>query len=171
MTPLALTDDELRALAARVLLSNPDSPEVRRLAREALVKLIAALPTGSREVGRALLQSLVDRRAIVRPEPVADHIFLALLGALSRGRQVRVHYRDPSVNGDDTREPEVTRLHPHRLVRHDRGWLLVGRSTLHRKQWSIDLGRIEQVAELEEEAERPPARSPFAAPDGTAAQV
>lgn len=160
MASPALSDDELHALIVHVCAGDSEfAPEIAAEALHALQKLIAVLPPMPRARGRALLGAVDDERTrATQVAGIDPRLFVAVLGALARQRQVRISYRE-SKSGEAIGGVIRTKVHPFRLERHAHGWTLVGRSSIHRRSERFRLDRIVELVELDDASE-PPVRSP-----------
>jgi predicted DNA-binding transcriptional regulator YafY len=148
-----LTDDEVMALVTYVRLCDAPIPSmVHDLALQGLQKIVAALPRVRGRLGVNLFNRLSQRRRRHRPE-FDQRLFVALLGALARGKQIRLHYRGETGAGDggDMR----TLVHPYRLERRGKQWWLVGRSSYHRRRERFALEHMVELVELDEPAVLP----------------
>ncbi len=156
MTPVALREEEAVALIAHVCVGDREIPHsVGLLAMDALRKLVSVQPPTRRDRCVSVLDGLWDRRVRSRASPPVAHVFEVLLGAISRGRRVRLQYREPTAERDGKTELLQCLVHPYRLVRHGRGWSLVGRSSVERRRRSFRLEVIQDVQELDEPAQLP----------------
>jgi len=149
-SPPPLSQDEAIALWIAAQRGG-DEPGLDREARSAAHKVINALPTAVREHVQALAPRVRVAMSPHRSCPDRGQILRTLFQALVGSRQVRVWYRvavGPS--------PQVTKLSPYRLELGVGGWVLAGRSTVHRGVRSVPIGRIDLVEPTDDIFEMPP---------------
>jgi proteasome accessory factor B len=119
-------------------------------ARSAAIKLERILPSRLREqvrlAGEALKIQIPPTNRLVGREDV----YQKLLEAITTRRAVRMAYRSPA---EETQI--VTRLHPYRLLFSRRSWYVVGRSSIHRATRTFHVGRICDLAMLDDPYEIP----------------
>ena len=115
-------------------------------ARRAALKLESSLSPKLREYVRDVSDSV--RVRLTQTNRLADHepICQQLLGAIAARRCVRVQY-------DSLTEWQkiTTKLSPYRLLFSRRSWYVIGRSSLHRATRTFNVGRISQLAPLQEQ--------------------
>jgi predicted DNA-binding transcriptional regulator YafY len=145
--------DEREAIALLLLCRQwtaGDDLGLRQYANRAMDKVIQCLPEDPR--GRIKRAADVVSEA---PEPCfqADRqkLFEQILDAISRRRQIRIWVHE---SGSSRSEP--TKFGIYRLIRMDRVWCLVGRSTRHCDVTILPICRIDRAELTEDECAIPP---------------
>ncbi len=114
-------------------------------ARRAAVKLQASLPARLHDALRRAAESVQIHLPQTNPLLAKSPIYQQLLGALADRRAVRIRYRRPG-------ETEVlqTKVLPYRMLFSRRSWYLIGRSSIHRATRTFNVGRILDLAVLDD---------------------
>lgn len=107
-------------------------------AHSAATKLLSNLPRHLRDYVGEVTETMTVRTDPRNPLPQAQDHYTALVGALSKRRQIRIRY-DSLFDGKEI----STLLSPYRLFFHRRSWYVIGRSSLHRAVRTFNLGRIQ----------------------------
>jgi predicted DNA-binding transcriptional regulator YafY len=114
-------------------------------ARSAAIKLESTLPGKLREELQGLAEAVEiqppPRNPLQGQRPVYDQ----LLVAIAARRSVRIRYESLT----EWRSIQ-TRLNPYRLLFSRRSWYVIGRSSLHRATRTFNVGRIRELAPLED---------------------
>jgi predicted DNA-binding transcriptional regulator YafY len=143
-----LTDDELTALAVAANLSPLTACCTLGLrARQGLAKVVAKAKPSLRQQLQNLQDYLVAKPYL---PPGKEGILRLIISALTDARQVRLTYES-----QPGKPPLRTKVAPFRMLVLPRQWVLVGRSSYHRKTCEFDLARV-LTAELTEDPFEPP---------------
>jgi predicted DNA-binding transcriptional regulator YafY len=152
LPPLNL--DEAEALALLVLARQWGGVNMLGLSEHAssgALKLVQGLSPEVRDRVLGVVEPLqIDRR----PDPPPAHrreMYEAILSALARRYQIRVWYRDR-----ETAARKSTKFSIYRLIWQDRHWVMVGRSTLHRRVEVIGVPWIQKVEPTLDQYSIPP---------------
>jgi predicted DNA-binding transcriptional regulator YafY len=139
----AITTDELKSLfLAAHIFSLSCTQEVWYSIHQAISKLLAQMPTDSREKISNLLSSIRGNPSLKLWPEGPPGVAAEILSAISLQRQVRIIYDSP----EGIVGPIRTKVTPNCLMASDGRWYLVGRSSWHRKTQHFDLEYI-QLAE------------------------
>jgi len=129
--------------------------------RQAISKLLAQMPSASREDIVGLLSSVEGKPSFNILPQGTPAVVAEILSALSRKRPIRIEY----CSADEATPPLTTKITPQRLIAYRGNWYLVGQSSWHRKVFRFDLRHIRRVEQTEdsrnpEAAMRPRNRPP-----------
>lgn len=152
LPPTNLT--ELQAIALLVLSAQWEATDglgLASAAREAALKAVQTLPEELR--ARILAITELAHRGPDGPEvtPERQAIHQAVLGSLTRQRQLRLWYRET-----DRPELESTKFGLYRLLLRERHWYMVGRSTARRRTVVIGLPWVERAQLTDDRYTLPP---------------
>jgi predicted DNA-binding transcriptional regulator YafY len=143
-----LTEREVLALAVLTAQNGTADPfGLKRVAREAIGKLLESLDAGARERVEAVLDA-VSERAPADVAPPLSQAFENLFEAIARRVQVRLTLHRSSTG--------ATKVAPYRIFADGSGWHLVGRSSIDRGVRLFALAEIEDVILTDEQARIPP---------------
>jgi len=115
-------------------------------AQSASLKLESALPARLREEVHATVDSIQIKMPPVNPLAGQQPVYEQLLEAIRRRRCVRIGYTAPTDEGHF-----CTKLSPYRLLFSRRSWYVIGRSSLHRGVRTFNVGRIVDLAPLDDQ--------------------
>jgi predicted DNA-binding transcriptional regulator YafY len=135
---LAVSDEELTMLFLAAHLSLAQGvPELGGVVREAMAKLMCSIPEETRmEIASLLNACIADCRASVTD----SRGLMAIFKAIRAKRQIRIY-----VAGDPPARSLETKVAPYCVVAKPRTWLLVGRSSFHRRVRAFDVSSIKRV--------------------------
>ncbi|VAX42138.1 GntR family transcriptional regulator [hydrothermal vent metagenome] len=153
LPPTDLTLDESLSLLVLCYELGDDAHEIpfHVSARSAAVKLLSNLPGNLREHVGELTEAISVRLEAHTPLPNAKSQYDLLMQAITKRRQIRIQYYSFSEEGEIS-----TVVSPYRILFNRRSWYLIGRSTVHRKVRTFNIGRIVKAELLESNYKIPP---------------
>jgi predicted DNA-binding transcriptional regulator YafY len=135
---LSVSDEELTMLFLAAHLSLAQAvPELGAVVREAMAKLMCNVPEETRTEIASLLNTCIPEFETPAPDWRA---LMAILRAIRAKRQIRIH-----VAADPPARSLETKVAPYRVVATPRTWLLVGRSSFHRRVRTFDVSDVQRV--------------------------
>jgi predicted DNA-binding transcriptional regulator YafY len=154
--PSALEESEVLALLAlSQQWTEGASLGLARIARGGASKLAQTLPAESRERVFAAAEPFngAPGSAVPSGEAAGEKrdVNDALLAALAQQKQLRLWYRESSAAA-----VECTKFSLYRLFLHDGRWLMVGRSSLHRRVLIVALDWVEKIVLTDDRSIVPP---------------
>lgn len=143
--PFCWTTDDVALLVVAIQFSLARAiPEFSHAAENVLTKILSACNNVSKSQLSLLLNACVLED---RPCPTLDNdVVLTIFSSIRSQKQIRVSFTKP-LEGNW----EQTKVAPYRIVASAAKWLLVGRSSLHRKTCTFDISKIAKV-ELTEDS-------------------
>jgi len=119
-------------------------------ARSAALKLLEAMPAGTRDKIRAAAEKILIRLdGPIAPSEQLAEVFQILQEAVIDQRCIRIEYDGPS-------ETLSTRFNPYRLLFLRRSWYAIGRSSLHRQIRTFKVAWIKKAELLDVKFVVPP---------------
>lgn len=146
LPPTNFTAEE--ALAVMVLcyeLGGDSRLPFYEAAHSAALKLASSLPTAMRDRLRQATAAVKINLQPGNPLPGSLPVYQRLLGCIAARQPARIEYDSFSGEGQIR-----LKLSPYRLLFSRHSWYVIGRSSLHREVRTFNVGRIRQLALLDE---------------------
>ncbi len=141
------SDDEIGLLILAAQTSPlHDSPDLSKIIRRAVVRLLASLPEEGKHAGATIVD--YSTYVSVTARPIEANIISACVQGIQRQRQLRLHLTGVAGNGE-------VQLAPWHLLRRDDDWSLLGRKMPEARNCKVNLQRIETATLTDESFERP----------------
>ena len=143
----SLSTDELTMLLLAAHMSIPScGPEIGRIIREAIGKLLSQAPAATR---REVAELLGATRPARSSDAVNSRVLAQVIAAVQRRRPIRLAF----LQGREPNHLSSTKVTSYSLTETRAGWQLAGRCSWHRRVCCFDLRHVASAESLTEEAD------------------